>query len=928
MSEITQIPALPAQYVDRAADRRTIERLLDSQAARVAIYGLPGMGKTALAASLAQSVPAGLALDTVLWADLGQAADPVDVLRGWCQHLQAEVTAVTGTPKEQLAYLRGRLREAVSGQYVLFVLDDVGSSKRDIEAASACLIDDSNCRYLLTTVSAQTAHVFRTDRSFSTYHVEELRDPEAGQVLERYAEEMLSLAALSKAERERLLRLGNGLPLGLMVLGRFLGQGLVRGNGLRSLLRKLDAAEVLVQQDEFGAKLRAHPERDSIHTILTARWEDLPPDQKEALQTAAVFRDKPHAFGEAAWACILQARRVSPEGPEVPEELAQRLGARLAKAELETGEPLDIFSLEPGNDKDDLRLVMKACERLEPLRSALLDTGLMEQPVLDDPSFALHSLIAAFLRIIPGFEASEQERVHGLAARYYRGWLAGYQEDHALVSPYTAAYRFENRQWLGATLDLCYHLREDGREVSEDEAVVLLATLFFDAFWWWGELVPYPLCDELLRMWQLAHLGPKATKCLEQLRKFYDNYPVIDLERVKPDDPKALPSGYQDGTQVAHFRAVRDAVQSVRAQVLDGAANDAAAERDRERLRMLTVVYLGEANRVTGQFEQADTDFREALDLLEKLALGHNDGDEQHTDDQDTHDQGTDDSAAGDSAEEDRDDSDDWIIPYVHSEVADLYVRAGDPAKALDACDQGTQAAVGDGEVLEDLNNEDADHEVFGWLWMAAGGAYWQAGRLPEAWRSYAWACFHACTFELWPERVVLYGRPGRIPERVREFCVDDYTVVCYKLSLAKMLGRLGELWMAGRRAEACDGVRVIRETLAGGPDQPGTDPGGRGRLDELAAVRPETSWNDCRDLAWQDTGLAGLALPLIPWERLVDADGRVDDDRIENQRSAASDLMNRLTGIWSSSRWAPGDGPGQRGLPLEANATGAAEST
>jgi tetratricopeptide (TPR) repeat protein len=928
VSEITQIPALPAQYVDRAADRRTIEHLLNGQGARVAIYGLPGMGKTALAASLAQSVQAGLVLSRVLWADLGQAADPVDVLRGWCQDLQPEVTAVTGTPKDELASLRGQLREAVSGQSVLFVLDDVGSSERDIEAASACLIDDSNCRYLVTTISAQTALRLEFESNFQSHHVDQLREPEATKVLESYAGRRLSLAALSGADRERLLRLGDGLPLGLMVLGRFLGQGLVRGGKLQSLLGKLDAAEVLVRQDEFGAKLRAHPGRDSIYTILTARWDDLSPDKKEALQTAAVFREKPHVFGEAAWACILEARRPSSAEQEDPEELVQRLGASLAMAEnraaleSEPGQPVDVFSLDAEDDKD-LQLVFQACERLEPLREALLDTGLIEQPVLGDPLFALHSLIAAFLRTIPGFEANEQERVHGLAARYYRGWLAGYQEDHALASPYTAAYRFENRQWLGAMLDLCYHLREDGREVSEDEAVVLLATLFFDAFWWWGALVPYAPCDELLRMWQLAHLGPRATNCLKQLRKFYDNYPIVDLERVKPDDPKSLPGDDQDGTQAAHFQAVRDAVESVRAHVLEGTVDDAAAERDRERLRMLTAIYLGDAHGVSGEFEQAAADYQEALDLLEKLALGHDDGDEQHANDQDT-----DDSAEEDSAEEKRDGSDDWIIPWVHSLVAELHVEAGDPAKALDACDQGTKAAVGDGEVLQDLDNEDADHEVLGSLWQAAGNAHWQARRRPAAWRSYAWACYHACTFELWPERVVLYGRPGTMPERVREFCVDDYTVVNYKLHLAKMLDRLGELWTAGRRAEACAGVRLIRETLAGGPDRPHSDPDGKGRFDEVAALRPEASWAEVRDVAWQDTGLAGLALPLIPWERLVDADGRVDPDRVENQRSATSDLMARLTDIWASSKWTLGDGPGQRGLSLEANAIGAAEST
>jgi tetratricopeptide (TPR) repeat protein len=879
-----KIPGLPRQYVDRVADREKIQRLLSVESARVAIYGLPGMGKTAMAAKIAADARDSLVIDRVLWADFGQAADAVDVLRSWCQDVEADVSEVTGTPQEQLGSLRGRLSEAVSSQYVLFVLDDVGSSQADQGAASECLLDDQTCRYLLTTISTGTTDHFQMWSEFDSFHLEELGDREAGQVLERYALDRLSLTTLDAVDRERLLRLGAGLPLGLMVLGRFLGQGL-RHSTLGGLLRKLDSAEALVQEGEFGTRLHRGRggERTSIDTILTARWIDLPPEQKEALQTAAVFREKPHEFGEMAWACILAARRSSPEDAE---DLAQRFGQRLATAEAQaelegkTGMPLDIASLDVADD-DDLHVVIRARERVKPLCDALMDTGLLERPVIGEPSYTMHSLIAAFLRTIPGLDPGELKRLHGLAARYYRGWVAGYQEDHAVASPYKAAYRFENRQWLSAMLDLCYHLREAD---SEDEALLLLTTLYFDAFWWWGELIPYPLCDELLRMWQLAHLGDKATSCLRQLHEFNDKYPAIDLSLVKSDDPLALPSGYQGDMQAADFRAAGDAVQSIRDRVLGGVVDDDAAERDRVRLRMLTAIYLGEANRVTGRFEQADRDYQEALDLLAQLGQGEND-------------------------------SDDWTIPYVYGELADLHVRAGDPAKALDLCDEGVQAAVGDGEVLEkdlDDSESDADHEVLAWLWLVAGDAHWKAGRLPAAWRSYAWACFHGCTFELWPKRVVLYERPGEIPEREMEFCIDDYTVVHYKLQLAVMLDRLGELWTTQRQTEACEGVRIIRQTLAGGPDTSRADPDERGLLDETAAVRPETDWADCRDQAWKDTGLAGLALPLIPWGQLVDAEGHVDHGRVADQRQAASDLISRLRDIWASGKWTLDSGPGR----------------
>ena len=919
---MTDIPELPREYVDRVKDQQEIGRLLEDPGTRVAIHGLPGVGKTALAAKLAESVRDDLGLDRVLWADLGQEPDPVDVLRRWCQddvlrgwrpELDAEIAGAPATPPELLTYLRARLSEAVSGRRVLFVLDDVGSSAAGHEAAAACLINDDSCRCLVTTISAATAGHLRRVHGFTEYHVDQLEAPEAARVLERYAGGQFSLDRLTPAERAKLLRLGDGLPLGLMVLGRFLDVGLDEGDQLSWLLARLDNAEALVQQPDVAIRLHAAgAERGSIDAILLARWLALPPEQQVAVQTAAVFREKPHSFEENAWACVLAARQASPpdveepagEEPEAPGELAQRLGGALGLAENnpdftpETEGTLNVLALARSAAHaqvladEDLKDVVEAVGNLQPLRAALMKTGLLEQPMRGEASFTMHSAIGAFLRTVhllhpdetAPLDRHELMRVHDLAAGYYRGWLGGYQDNHATGSPYAAAYRYENQQWLSATLDLCYHLREAG---AESKALIALTTLFFDAFWWWGELVPYPMCEELLRMWQLANTGPEATRCLAELRQFYDNYPALDhLGQVPSTDQKALPRGYQDASTAAAFQAVGQAVVNIREQVLEGVVGDVAAARDHRRLRMVTDIYLGEADRMTGQFARANDNYQEALRLLEEL---------------------------GASAAEEEEASDDWFIPYVHCELADLHVRAGDPVQALAACDAGTRAAVGaDGALLgETLDDIGAVNEPLGWLWQAAGDAHWQAGRLKEAWSSYAWACFHACTCMFWPQRIVLYEHRGGRPQRVKEWGVDDYTVMFYKLTLKKLLDRLQELWDAQRRDEASAGIRTIRETLDGGLDRPGPN-----LLEGLAATRPDAAWADIEQQAWQDTGLHGLALPLIPWERLTRDDGQIDEACVRDQNDVAAELAERLEMIWSAHKWAPGDGPGQSGLP------------
>lgn len=879
---MTDIPRLPEQYLDRRVERRAIEGLLDEQGARVAIYGLPGVGKTAMAAKIASdaSAPESLGANQVLWADFGQAPDNITVLRDWCQVLGAEVSAVAGTPDEQLGYLRGRLSDACAGKLVLFVLDDVGSSRSDLDTARKCLIEDDNCRYLVTTIGAQTAERFAGSRSF---HIEELKDQQAARLLERYARGRLSLARMPESVQARLLRLGGGLPLGLMVLGLFLGDGLRDGGTLTNLLRKLNHAESLLNQDETDARLRpGHGgEATSIDTIFMARWLDLSPEQQEALQTAAVFREKPHTFTEAAWAGILAARRApAPESSELAESIGQEAAKFPEPADLSDSWAEPESSASDDND-DELKLMTEACERLESLRAGLMQTGLLEQPQTGEPSFTIHSLIVTFLRTSTGLDADGFRKLHINAARYYRGWLTGFQENHAASSPYQAAYRFENRQWMGAMLDLCYHLREAG---NEEQALLLLASLFFDAFWWWGELIPYRLCDELLRLWEQTRLGAKADECIKQLGRFKTGYPVIDLDLVPPENPVVLPGGYQDGNQ-GDFPAVLDAVTVIRSRFIDeGADEDPTVRRDRLRLRMLTGIYLGEAHRVMGEYRQATDSYREVLGLLDQLG-------------------------------QDKED-DDWTIPYIYAELADLNAAANNDEDARDACTQGARSAVGDdGEALEEeLGKGDIDHEVLSWLWRAAGDAHWSAGRLAAAWRSYAWACFHTCTAQLWPQRMVSYesdAGPHGIPERREEFGVDDYTVTCYKLQLARMLERLGDLWTAQRRTEACEGVRAIRQALGGGPD-PATRSRGEADLDALATTRPEASWEECRDQAWRATGLSGLAQPLVPWERLTGHDDRVDQARVADQRRVAADLAGRLKAIWASSKWTPDNGPGQ----------------
>jgi hypothetical protein len=177
---------------------------------------------------------------------------------------------------------------------------------------------------------------------------------------------------------------------------------------------------------------------------------------------------------------------------------------------------------------------------------------------------------------------------------------------------------------------------------------------------------------------------------------------------------------------------------------------------------------------------------------------------------------------------------------------------------------------------------------------VAADG-HWIAGRHAEAWRSHAWACFHACAAQLWPCYTVQHEGQAR-----KEFGISDYTVTFYKEQLARVLDWLGELWASQRREEARDGIRRIQATLRDEQDPGGQDPAGEGH-DGLAKERPGAVWEKCRMVALEDTTLPD---PLVPWERLP-------DDKRDEQRQEATVLAQELKAIWASSRWTLEHGPG-----------------
>lgn len=125
-SGVSTVPQLPPYYLERPEAVEPLKRALLTETAgrtgpaKVGIQGMPGVGKTLLAAAVANDPEVRAALpDGVLWITVGR--DPVIL------ELQLDIAASIGAPATFTAENTGKrvLREALRERSILLVLDDL-----------------------------------------------------------------------------------------------------------------------------------------------------------------------------------------------------------------------------------------------------------------------------------------------------------------------------------------------------------------------------------------------------------------------------------------------------------------------------------------------------------------------------------------------------------------------------------------------------------------------------------------------------------------------------------------------------------------------------------------------------------------------------------------------------------------------------------